>query len=318
MLKEILIYLSKSERLQKMFSNWKIARRVSSRFVAGENRQEAIQIVRKLNQDGFLVTLAHLGEHTSSFEAAKIAGEEIVLLVQEIQNEKIQANVSIKLTQLGLLIDTELLESNLQKILLKARDTDNFIRIDMEDSSITGRTLEILNWCRSSYSGVGIVLQSYLFRTEIDIVSLLDQCVPIRLVKGAYLESNLVAFTKMEDVDKNFDRITNLILDKSISCDQNKISESFIFPPLLAVASHDEKRIVSVIENAKLRNIPNKLVELQMLYGIRRDLQEKYRKMGYPVRIYVPYGTHWYPYFMRRLAERPANVWFLVKNIFKT
>jgi proline dehydrogenase len=187
----------------------------------------------------------------------------------------------------------------------------------MEDSTITQDTLDLVYWLKSTYSGLGAVIQSYLYRSEKDVMNLTNECIPIRMVKGAYKEPAQVAFPKKKDVDDNFDLLTKICLDKISYCDYPEISDNGRYPPIIAIASHDESRIENAINYANSKDLSKRTYEIQMLYGIRRDLQKKYSEQGYPVRVYVPYGTHWYPYFMRRLAERPANVWFFFSNLLR-
>lgn len=317
MVRTLFIFLSKAYWAQKLIMNWQFAWRVASRFIAGVHIIDVIKVVKNLNDQGLNATVDHLGENAVTVEDTLAATNEVINLFEAINQADVKANVSIKLTQLGLNIDKELCKSNLQNIIKQADKTQNFIRIDMEDSSITQETLELVHWLKSEYSGVGTVIQSYLFRSEQDVVSLTTECIPIRMVKGAYKEPAQVAFPKKNDVDENFDHLTRICLEKISHCDYPEISSNGRFPPLIAIASHDDLRIENAIQYANTKKLSKKTYEIQMLYGIRRDLQMKYSKLGYPVRVYVPYGTHWYPYFMRRLAERPANVWFFFSNLLK-
>lgn len=317
MFRAFFIFLSKASWAQKFIMNWKFAWRVASRFIAGINIIDVIKVVENLNFQGLNVTVDHLGENATTVEDTLAATREVIDLLEAINQNNVHANVSIKLTQLGLNIDKDLCKSNLQNIIDKAKIMQNFIRIDMEDSSITQETLDFVNWLKSLYSGVGTVIQSYLFRSEKDVTNLTNECVPIRMVKGAYKEPAQIAFSQKKDVDENFDQLTRICLDKISNCDYPEISKNSRFPPLIAIASHDESRIENAIQYANSKNLSKKTYEIQMLYGIRRDLQKKYSELGYPVRVYVPYGTHWYPYFMRRLAERPANVWFFFSNLIR-
>ncbi len=317
MLRAFFIFLSKAKWAQNLVMNWRFAWKVASRFIAGTSINEAIQVVKNLNEQGFHVTLDHLGENTSSFEDAGNSTNEVIQLLEEIYKNSVSANVSIKLSQIGLGIDKQLCKDNLLTILDKAKELKNFIRIDMEDSSITSDSLDIVKSAYKYYSGVGTVIQSYLYRSEDDVRTLINDCITIRMVKGAYKEPASVAFPKKKDVDDNFDHLVKICFEEINSCESKKISDGEKFPPLIAVASHDQKRLENALNLAKSLNISKEHFEFQMLYGIRRDLQIEYKKLGYHVRVYVPYGTHWYPYFMRRLAERPANVWFFLSNVFK-
>jgi proline dehydrogenase len=317
MFRAFFIFLSKAYWAQKFIMNWKFAWRLASRFIAGTNILDSIKVVKKLNELGLNVTVDHLGENAITVEDTIAATKEVIDLLEAINHHDVRANVSIKLTQLGLNIDKELCKSNLHNIFNQSKNLKNFVRIDMEDSLITQETLDIVHWLKQTYSGVGTVIQSYLYRSEKDVIDLTNECIPIRMVKGAYKEPAQVAFPKKNDVDDNFDHLTRICLDKISFCDNPEVSINGRFPPLIAIASHDDLRIENAITYAINQNFSKKSYEIQMLYGIRRDLQKKYTDLGYSVRIYVPYGTHWYPYFMRRLAERPANVWFFFSNLFR-
>jgi proline dehydrogenase len=316
MLKILLLYLSKSKKLQSLFMKWRVASNFALRFIAGETIDDGINTVLRLNKSGFYVTVDFLGEQTISEKDALKSTMEIVRLLERIHSSQIKANISIKLSQIGLMLGEEFCKQNFIKILQKAKETKNFIRIDMEDSSVTDLTLKILLWARTIYNQVGIVIQSYLFRSENDVEDLLEKQIPIRMVKGAYKESNKISFKKISDVDANFVRLSQKIIASIISKldDGRDLGK---FPPVLAIGTHDEKIIKIMVNEIKNSGLPKTSLEIQMLYGIRSDLQSHYLQEGYPIRIYLPYGTHWYPYFMRRLAERPANLWFFVKNLFR-
>ncbi len=318
MLRSFLIYLSKAAWAQNMVMNWKFAWDTASRFVAGAKVDDAIKAIRELNAKNINVTLDHLGEHTSTPEEASEATSEILNTLDEIKTSNVRASVSIKLTQIGLALDENLCAQNLERILSRAKEHGNFIRIDMEDTPYTDKTLNLLyRMHRKGYKNVGTVLQSYLFRTEADARKLLADKIPIRLVKGAYQEPADKAFAKKVDVDANYDLLAKIMIDAALALESPKISDDGLFPPFPAIATHDENRIDFARQYALKVGLPKDALEFQMLYGIRRDLQEQLVKDGYLVRVYVPFGTHWYPYFMRRLAERPANVWFFISNFFR-
>ena len=318
MLRSFFIYLSKASWAQNLVSGWGFAWKTASRFVAGTKIEDAIVVIRELNSKGINVTLDHLGENTSKPEEASEATDIILNTLDEINKSKLCANVSIKLTQIGLGLDENLCGQNLERILVKAKEYGNFIRVDMEDTPYTDKTIALYNQMRKKgYKNTGVVLQSYLYRTEADARKLLEDKTPIRLVKGAYQEPADKAFPKKADVDANYDLLTKLIIDAALDGNTPVISNDGCFPPLPAIATHDENRIAFAKQYIQKINLPKESVEFQMLYGIRRDLQEQLIKEGYPVRVYVPFGTHWYPYFMRRLAERPANVWFFISNFFR-
>lgn len=318
MLRSFFIYLSKSAWAQNLVTNWSFAWRFASRFVAGTQLTEAIRVVKELNGRNINATLDHLGEHTSTPEEAQDATDHILATVDAIGEAGVRANVSIKLTQIGLGLDENVCAQNLERILARARTHNTFVRIDMEDTPYTDKTLDLLYAMRTKgYLNTGTVLQSYLFRSEADTRRLVADGITIRMVKGAYKEPADKAFPKKADVDANFDLLTKIMLDAQLSSDAPRLSADGRFPPIPALGTHDEKRIVFAKQYAEKIGLPKDALEFQMLYGIRRDLQEGLAKEGYPVRIYVPFGTHWYPYFMRRLAERPANIWFFISNFFR-
>jgi proline dehydrogenase len=318
MLRSLLIYLSKAAWAQRLVVGWNITWRAASRFVAGNTIGDAINAVRELNANGTNATLDHLGESTSTRAEAIKAADEIIELLDQINATSVRANVSVKLTQIGLALDESLCMHNLERILIRAKEHKNFVRIDMEDTPFTDQTLRIYREMRKKgFQNTGVVVQSYLYRTEKDTRELIDMGACFRLVKGAYKEPPELAFRKKADVDANFDMLTQIMIEASKSGGSPTLSADGRIPPIPAIGSHDPKRLDFARTYAEKVSLPKQAIEFQMLYGIRRDLQEQYYKEGYPVRIYVPYGTHWYPYFMRRLAERPANVWFFVSNFFR-
>jgi len=320
MLRSFLIYLSKAAWAQKLVTNWSFAWRAASRFVAGERAEDAIRVVRELNAKGINATLDHLGEHTSTIEEANKSADDILDILNEIDKAGVKANISIKLTQIGMGLDEEICRQNLLRILEQVKKHDNFVRIDMEDTPYTDITLSLYNSLMErgfSTNDVGLVIQSYLYRSEADTRKLLEDGVRIRLVKGAYKEPPEKAFPKKTDVDGNFDLLAKIMIDEALKIENNAVSDDGRTPPVPAIGSHDDKRIEFAKKHAEKVDLPKNAIEFQMLYGIRRDLQEQLVKAGYPVRVYVPFGTHWYPYFMRRLAERPANIWFFVSNFFR-
>jgi proline dehydrogenase len=318
MLRSFLIYLSKANWAQQMVTKWSFAWKAASRFVAGENINDAIRVVKELNAKGVNATLDQLGEHTSTPEEAQKSTEGILEILEQINLNKVKANVSIKLTQIGLALDEAICTRNLESILAKAKDFGNYIRIDMEDTPFTDKTINLFRMMRSKgYRDVGIVVQSYLYRTEVDTRALLDEGACFRLVKGAYKEPAELAYPKKFDVDANFDLLTKIMIDSAIRSGSKEVSENGRIPPVTALGTHDEKRISYAKSYLQVSGLSKKALEFQMLYGIRRDLQDQLASEGYPIRIYVPFGTHWYPYFVRRLAERPANIWFFISNFFR-
>lgn len=320
MLRTFLIYLSKAAWAQKLVTGWSFAWSWASRFVAGENIQDAIRVVRELNAKGINTTLDHLGEHTSTLEEANRAADAIVDVLNEIEKAGVRANVSIKLTQIGMGLDEEICRQNLIRILDQAKQRRNFIRIDIEDTPYTDVTISLYhNMIERGFTTrqVGTAVQSYLYRAEADTRGLLESETRLRLVKGAYKEPPDKAYPKKADTDANYDLLAKIMIDATLKIESNQISEDGCIPPIPAIASHDDKRLAFAKQYAEKVGLPKKAIEFQMLYGIRRDLQEQLAKEGYPVRVYVPFGTHWYPYFMRRLAERPANIWFFISNFFR-
>jgi len=318
MLRSFLIYLSKAAWAQRLVVGWKFAWRAASRFVAGNTIEDAINAVRELNAKGINATLDHLGESTSTRAEAIKAADDIIELLDQINASGVRSNVSVKLTQIGLALDERLCAQNLERILARAREHKNFVRIDMEETPYTDQTLRMYREMRGKgFQNTGVVVQSYLYRTEKDTRELLEAGASFRLVKGAYKEPPELAFPKKADVDANFDLLTQIMIDAAKTAGSPTLSVDGRVPPIPAIGSHDPKRLDIARIYAEKVGLPKQAIEFQMLFGIRRDLQEQFVKAGYPVRIYVPYGTHWYPYFMRRLAERPANAWFFVSNFFR-
>ena len=319
MLRSILIYLSKAAWARRLVTRWKIAWRVASRFVAGEDPEDAIRVIKELNARGINGTLDHLGESVTNIAEAQQAAEEIIRILDEIDRANVRSGVSIKLTQIGLALGEDICKANLRRILQRAKDVNNFVRIDMEDSPYTEVTLQLFREMLAEGFGdhVGIVIQAYLYRSEDDIRQLAEEKARVRLCKGAYKEPISIAFPRKSDVDRNYDLLTDLLVIGAKKAGVPMLSECGRFPPLPAIATHDEKRIAHAKAVAHQVALPKEGLEFQMLYGIRRELQDALAAEGYPVRVYVPYGTEWYPYFVRRLAERPANLWFFVSNFFK-
>lgn len=319
MLRSLFIFLSKIIWLRRLMSNWGIARRTASRFVAGETLQDALEVVRVLNDRGMNATLDHLGENTSSLEEAQATTTVILKMLGELERSGLRSNISIKLTQIGLLLDEQICGQNLKDILEQARNLNTFVRVDMEDSPTVDATLRLYRQMRNKhgFDNVGLVIQSYLYRSEEDTRQLLNEGTRIRLVKGAYMEPPEIAFPKKIDVEKCFDRLTEMLLKAGLAEDRVITRTDGKWPPIAAIASHDEKRIEYAKDYAQQIELPKDKIEFQMLYGIRRDLQKQLVAEGYPVRIYIPFGSHWYPYLMRRLAERPANFIFFLTSFFK-
>jgi proline dehydrogenase len=319
MLRNFLIELSQAAWAQDVVTRWPIARRAASRFVAGATISDALRVVTMLNAKGINATLDQLGEHTTNSVEANRAADGILSVLDEVQKAGARANVSLKLTQIGLGLDDHVCIANLMRILERARQHGNFIRIDIEDSSYTDRTIAIYTeMIERGFGGetVGTAVQSYLYRAEADARALLAGGARLRVVKGAYQEPPELAFPNKAEVDASYDTLVSILLDAALA-QHSTLSADGRVPPIAAVATHDEKRLAFARTYAEKIGLPKTGLEFQMLYGIRRDLQEVLAREGYPVRVYVPFGTHWYPYFMRRLAERPENIWFFVTNALK-
>jgi proline dehydrogenase len=299
-----LLFLSKREGLKNFATRFKPFRKMTERFVAGDDIATTVQAIRDLNAYGCTATFDHLNEGVTSADETEGEVREYKRVLAAIDETGIKSNVSIKLTQFGLAFDPELAYRNARAIVEEAAQRGNFVRVDMEDSAVTQVTLDIFRRLREEFdlNTVGIVLQSYLRRTEADLRDMLAIPARVRLCKGAYNEPPAVAFPDKKDVDDNYVRCMKLLLQSGT---------------YHGIATHDENMIRATKECAAREGIGKERFEFQMLYGIRRDLQEGLAREGYNVRVYVPYGKTWYPYFMRRLAERPANVWFVLKNFLK-
>jgi len=301
MLRRALVALSESPKLQRAVLSLAPARRAAARFVAGDTLPDAVEAMRTLNARGLLGSLNCLGEKTRTPQEAQAAAQVYHQTLQAIRTEGLTSNVSVKLTQLGIDLDRTLCESLLRGVLTAARQLGNFVRIDMESSVYVDRTLDLYRRLRSEgFDNIGVVLQSYLRRTEQDLESLLPLAPRIRLVKGAYFEPASIAYPRKADVDANFLHLSERLLSSA---------------PVPAIATHDDRLIEHAKTYALTRDINPRSFEFQMIYGVRRDLQEAIAAEGYPMRVYVPFGTQWFPYFMRRLAERPANVMFVLRAV---
>ncbi|WP_035102349.1 proline dehydrogenase family protein [Aneurinibacillus terranovensis] len=296
-MKNFFLFLSQNKALNHAAKKWGL-KFGANRFVAGETIQDAIRKVRELNQQGLVCTLDHLGEFVFSPEEATECADYCIRTLDAIHEAGVESNLSIKMTQLGLDIDQNLCMSNMRRILDAARKYGNFVRIDMEDYAHCQITLDILAELRKEYVNVGTVIQAYLYRSEKDLDTL--KGIPLRLVKGAYKEPQEVAYPEKKDVDENYKKL---------------IAKHLLNGNYTAVASHDDQIIEFTKEFVREHNIPRSQFEFQMLYGIRTQSQVDIAKQGYKMRVYVPYGNDWYGYFMRRLAERPANVAFVLKGM---
>jgi len=303
MLRATLLKLSESPRFAKWVMSNGTTRRMARRFVAGETLDEAIEAARACNNAGMLVSLDYLGENCSTTSDAQRSRDSYLEVYERIAQEKLHANVSCKLTQLGLDLNVEFCQGLVRSIAERAASYDNFLRIDMESSLYTQRTIDVVKRIRSNTPAVGTVIQSYLYRSETDIQDLLAYGCRIRLCKGAYKESQDVAYPNKKDVDFNYIRLMKILLPSGF---------------YHGIATHDPRMIAETIRWAAAKQISKDDFEFQMLYGVRTDLQRRLVKDGYRVRIYIPYGNDWFPYFMRRLAERPANLGFLLRNFFRS
>jgi len=302
MMRALLLKVSESRRMAGWVTHFGPSRRSARRFVAGESLDEGVEAARALNRAGRMVSLDHLGENVSSPDEARRACDVYLGIFDRIAAEKLDANVSMKLTQLGLDLGTDFCLSLVERIVERAAGNSNFVRIDMEGSAYTARTIEICKRARAKSSAVGVVIQSYLHRSEQDVRDLLAAGCRIRLCKGAYKEPASIAFPKKQDVDANYVRLMQILLPSGI---------------YHGIATHDPRMIDATKEFAAKQGIAANAYEFQMLYGIRTDLQDQLIREGYRLRIYVPFGSDWFPYFTRRLAERPANLFFFARQFFR-
>jgi proline dehydrogenase len=284
--------------------NSSISRSLTSRFIAGRSLAEGIRVIQKLYAERIWATLDFLGENVSSLEDAVRSKQSYLAALEEIQRACLPATVSIKLTQFGLNFSVAACRNNVLALIERAQAMNSCVEIDMESSDYTDRTLQLVTELQQEFPGnVRAVIQAYLYRSEADVRMLSDLKIPVRLCKGAYLEPDSVAFPRKADVDANYVKLMKLLLAEGN------------YP---AIASHDQNIIYEAMRYITEQNILPDRFEFQMLYGIRRDLQRELVSQGFRLRLYVPYGDAWYPYFMRRLAERPANVLFLAKNLIRS
>jgi len=297
-----MLFLARQARLRRWMETSALARRLSSRFVAGETLAEALAACKRVNSEDISATLDHLGENVTSLEEAAASRDEYIRALDEIQAARLDANVSIKLTQFGIDIDEAACRDNVERLVEAAAQRKNFVRVDMESSAYTSRTLDLVTVLHARHGAVGVVIQAYLRRSEKDVEALCRRGIRVRLCKGAYLEPASVAYEQKAEVDRNYVRLMKTLL------------ESGVYP---AIATHDEAIIAEAERFTAERRIPPSAFEFQMLYGIRRYIQKRLVSRGYRLRLYIPYGKAWYPYFMRRLAERPANLLFLVRNLLR-
>ena len=305
MLRAAFIALSENRSLRHAAESSSLGQRVSSRFVAGTTVEEALKATREINALGMSVSLDNLGENVTNAEEAKHSAQLYHELLDRISERQLDANVSVKLTHMGFDVDQKLATGITASLVRHAREKRNFVRVDMEGSPYTQRTLDLVQEIHRQDGNrgfVGAVIQAYLRRSEADIQNLTSQGIRIRLCKGAYQEPPEIAFPDKSDVDANYVKLMKMLLKSGI---------------YHGIATHDEKMIEATIGFAKTEKIPSSAFEFQMLYGVRRDLQRNLVKQGWRMRVYIPFGTEWYPYFMRRLAERPANVFFILRNLLR-
>jgi proline dehydrogenase len=301
-LRTLLLFLSRQKQLRKWMETSGWGRRLSGRFVAGDTLPQAVATCQRINTEGIAVTLDHLGENVTSLAEAAASRNAYIEALTEINKLAINGNVSLKLTQFGIDLSLAECRANVEELVRRAAGIGNFVRLDMEASEYTDRTLDLVTELHARYGAVGTVIQSYLYRSRKDIEMLCARRIRVRLCKGAYLEPPAVAFQRKSDVDRNYVELMNILLEKGV------------YP---AIATHDENIIAETERFAAEHGISRDTFEFQMLYGIRRDIQRRLVAEGYRLRLYVPYGEAWYPYFMRRLAERPANVVFLARNLLR-
>jgi proline dehydrogenase len=304
MLRSSLLYLSEQSWLRNWMETSSISRKLTERFVAGPELKDGVAVLKKLASDNTLATLDCLGENVESSEDAAESRDAYLAALSEIEAAKLPATVSIKLTQFGLDLSREICETNVLALAQRARSINSRVEVDMESSEYTDETLQLVHRIQEVFPGhVRAVIQAYLFRSEADIRELSAKGIPVRLCKGAYREPAEVAFEQKADVDANYIKLMKLLLNEGS------------YP---AIASHDERIIDEALRHIGEQKLDRERFEFQMLYGIRRDLQRKLVSQGFRLRLYVPYGDAWYPYFMRRLAERPANLIFLAKNLVRS
>lgn len=307
MLQRFLFWLSKREDLKNFMMRFTFSQRIARRFVAGVELHEALDTIDHLNYDGFTTSIDLLGENVKDEEGTKKVVQDYLDILDEITEHDVDSNISIKLTQLGLAISKDLCMENVEAILEKAKENDNFVYFDMEESTYTQDTIDIYLTMRKKYKNVGVALQAMLYRSESDLERIIEVGGTVRIVKGAYKESKDIAYPKKKDVDNAFVKLMMRMF-------ANDALEKGAY---VALGTHDEHIITLAKLHTSQFGIPKDRFEFQMLYGIRHDLQRKLIEEGYQNRIYTPFGDQWYPYLMRRMAERPANLWFVLKNLVR-
>jgi proline dehydrogenase len=303
MLRHLFLTLSRSEAARHFVINFGLARRMARRFIAGETLDDAIVVVRQLNKQGILVTLDHLGENVATREDACRAAGEYQELLHRIALEGVQSTISVKLTHVGLDFGEDFCCETVRTIVETARSLGNMVEVDIEGSNYVQSTLNVFHCLLDEYHNLRQALQAYLFRTEADLIRLIEHGSSVRLCKGAYDEPPTIAWQRKSDVDANYAHLVDLMLSE-------QTLQNGFYP---AIATHDHALILRAEREVARRGINKDAFEFQMLHGVRRDWQQRLAADGYRVRVYVPYGTQWYPYFMRRLGERPANFLFIAR-----
>jgi proline dehydrogenase len=299
----MLLFLSQRRGLRHWMETSPAAERLTSRFIAGNTLEQELAVCQNLNRDGYLATLDHLGESVNSLAEAERSCQAYLAALDEIAARNLKATVSVKLTQLGLDFSEDACRANVERLVIRAKSIESVVEIDMESSAYVDRTLALVYRLHESYGCVRAVIQAYLYRSQSDIENLCRQKIPVRLCKGAYKEPSDIAYPEKTAVDKNYVNLMTTLLDHGT------------YP---AIASHDGRIVDRALQHVRERKLAPDRFEFQMLYGINRELQKRLVDAGFRLRLYVPYGDAWYPYFMRRLAERPANVVFLVRNLLRS
>ena len=303
MTRALFLNLSQQRGLRRFMERSSASKKLTNRFIAGITLDEEMDVCRRLHHDSILSTLDHLGENVTTAEEATASVQHYLDSLNRIAELKLPSTVSIKLTQFGLDFSEDLCRTNVMRLMDRAREIGTRVEIDMEGSAYTERTIGLVREFHKRAGCVRAVIQAYLFRTGRDIEELSAEGIPVRLCKGAYSEPASIAMPAKTDVDENYIKQMKFLLDRGH------------YP---AIASHDETIVREAFNYVRRRGIAADGFEFQMLYGIRRDLQREVLQNGFRLRLYVPYGDAWYPYFMRRLAERPANVWFVARNLFQS
>ena len=302
----VLLWMSENKRMREKVPSWKFVKKAVKKFMPGENSEDALKVASRFDLLGIPTVFTHLGENITNLDEGCEVCEKYLKLIDSISEKKLNIEISLKLTQLGFDLSEEETLNRFKQITRKAKEKlDNVVWIDMEGSAYTQRTIEFYKKIKNEIENVGLCLQAYLFRTEKDVKELIEIGANIRLVKGAYKESPEIVFAKKKDVDENYTNLAKILL---AAASEDKIRVAF--------GTHDENIVYSLIKWSKQNNIRKDKLEFQMLFGIKKDKQKDLAGRGYTMRVLISYGKFWYPWYMRRLAERPANVWFVLKNMF--